>query len=680
MKKRIISLLLGVLCVCTSICGCGKKSSGSGSESGTGAESNKYRYTNGVHDFTAPETSDYLVENGRCDYKILMPANADSNLIVAESELKYFFEEATGVKLSTQTESQEGFAHSSTAKYISIGETKMLEDAGVDIKEEVVGSQGVRIVTKDKTVYIAGASTIGTLNAVYTFLNVTFNYEQFAYDCFMIDRTKDVKLRNYDVVDVPDIEMRACPSTLTENNPQNLQYRFRTQIWNAYFMPIGDTESGATTHVVHNTSNVIPKEAETSRSTWFSDQSGQGGDNTQLCYTAHGNQEDYEALVERIAYVLERSLIQYTPDKYPLRNIIAFTHEDNANVMCRCDSCVAAQEKYGTQSALAIIMANNVRAKLEEWMNKPENAAYKRENLKVVFFAYAAFVDAPAHYDEEQGKYVINHPDLKMRDDVGVFYAISSGFSYQQNIYDEASKEGIENSLKWFDIASSVYLWTYDANFGNFLFRTAGTNFYDTDAYQFFARGNAAFMFKQSAMPTSNVTSFQMLDIYLDSKMQWDTTQDVNELTQRWFKAMFKDAADVMYDLYVQENTWAIVIAYETKQIARTGIINYSISRNYWKYEMLKGWLDQIDEARALIAKYETRDPALYKMLKEHIDIEWVCPAYYMISFNGDSLSTDKYNEMVTYLKTDISAIKDFQFSEKSMSTIGSWSADLSLR
>ena len=36
----------------------------------------------------------------------------------------------------------------------------------------------------------------------------------------------------------------------------------------------------------------------------------------------------------------------------------------------------------------------------------------------------------------------------------------------------------------------------------------------------------------------------------------------------------------------------------------------------YWRYEMLKGWLDKIDEARTLIAKYETRDPALHKVCK----------------------------------------------------------------
>ena len=166
----------------------------------------------------------------------------------------------------------------------------------------------------------------------------------------------------------------------------------------------------------------------------------------------------------------------------------------------------------------------------------------------------------------------------------------------------------------------------------------------------------------------------------MDGKMQWDTTQDINELTKRWFKGMFKEAADVMYDLYVQENTWALIVANETGKIAKTGIINYSIGMEYWRYEMLRSWLDKISEARAIISKYETRDPALYKVLKEHIDIEWVCPAYYMLTCASDSLSNEIYNEMATYFKTDISQLKDFQFAERSFMTISDWASDLSLR
>ena len=95
---------------------------------------------------------------------------------------------------------------------------------------------------------------------------------------------------------------------------------------------------------------------------------------------------------------------------------------------------------------------------------------------------------------------------------------------------------------------------------------------------------------------------------------------------------------------------------------------------------MLKSWLEKTDKAMSLIAKYQTKNPDLYKVLKEHIDIEWVCPAYYMMAYNADSLSSETYNEMVRRFQTDISSLKDFRFSERSTATIGAWAAKLSLR
>ena len=81
MKKRIIALLLSLISVCSFAVGCNDDSD----KGGTVAATKKYRYTEGVHDFTAPETNEYMVRDGKSDYKILLPANADSNLIVAES-------------------------------------------------------------------------------------------------------------------------------------------------------------------------------------------------------------------------------------------------------------------------------------------------------------------------------------------------------------------------------------------------------------------------------------------------------------------------------------------------------------------------------------------------------------------------------------------------------------------
>ena len=88
--KRIIALLLGAISICSFAVGC--TGTDKPNDGGIVEATQKYRYTEGVHDFTAPETNEYMVQDGKSDYKILLHANVDSNLIVAETELKFFFE------------------------------------------------------------------------------------------------------------------------------------------------------------------------------------------------------------------------------------------------------------------------------------------------------------------------------------------------------------------------------------------------------------------------------------------------------------------------------------------------------------------------------------------------------------------------------------------------------------
>ena len=87
MKKRIIACILSALCFCSAMVGC----SNDKMEEKLAEERKKYTFTDGVHQLTATEATDYMVVNGKSEYKLVLPENADSNLFIAESELKYFF-------------------------------------------------------------------------------------------------------------------------------------------------------------------------------------------------------------------------------------------------------------------------------------------------------------------------------------------------------------------------------------------------------------------------------------------------------------------------------------------------------------------------------------------------------------------------------------------------------------
>ena len=85
----------------------------------------------GTHDYTALETDGDFIKNGKTDYIIVIPEDCSNLLYTARDELTYFFEKATDIKLKSTTEDLvEQYANS---KYISIGETELLEKSGLTI-------------------------------------------------------------------------------------------------------------------------------------------------------------------------------------------------------------------------------------------------------------------------------------------------------------------------------------------------------------------------------------------------------------------------------------------------------------------------------------------------------------------------------------------------------------------
>ncbi len=603
------------------------------------AEVKKYFYDGGTHIYTAKETSEYMVQSGRTDYKIVIPAEAGKYLQAAKDELTLFFQEAANVSLDYIIEPEGGIAHSERGKFISLGETKMLESSGIEVDKSLLGSDGIRIVTKDNSVYLVGGSDYGTLYAVYDLLAILFNFEVYSYDCIQIDRNvKNVKLYEFDVTDIPDVALRSNSWAMRRDNVNNFAYRSKmVQAKSDYLMPLGDDRVGGKPRSIHNSFQILPKaEHYEKHEKWYS----LNGD--QLCYTTRGDEKEYEAIVEKIAEVIEYDLTKYPVEQYPNYNIGAFTMEDTGT-NCNCPACMDAKAKYGSDSGAVIVMQNRIMEKVSEWMNKPENKEYKRDEFKLAFFAYHNYADAPAYYDEAQGKYVVNHPDLTMREDVGVYLCMSDDLCYLVNVYDEINDKGRDNLLAWFDIANTTYLWAYNCNFQGYLFMHASMNFFDTEGYQFMIQSGVKMLENQSASGSKELTAFHSLKVYLDSKLQWDCTLDSKELTRNWFDAMYGPASDVMMELYNQEREYNIM------QYAKEGWLEdcehvYSASmynEKYWDYGVLKGFIAQCNTAKRLIEK-TVADKELREMYIKHIELEWVFPAFTTLRIFREETVLDK--------------------------------------
>ena len=647
--KRIVTLLIAALLACsaTVVCGC---SNGDG-ETPTIRQQEHYQ---GTHEYKISETEKPFIVDGKTDYKLVIPKNASNMIFQAKEEFVHLFREATGITLRTVTD--EGLLHDENANYISLGQTTLLNSSGITVKRADLGRDGGKIVTKDETVYICGGSDKGTLYAVYTFMQLTFHFEQYYIDCYEMDRNvKNMKLKKYDVTDIPDIAIRGNGSGLLnldflDYDEDNFAERMRmgTDIFEP-IMPIHKEFNNIESKKkqVHNTFYYLPPEQYGSNEKWYNEGF------KQLCYTAHGDETELAKMVELCAQKIENSLTLYTPQQYPQYETVAFMIEDGEPA-CLCEACVAMKVAYGTNAAAAIKFVNRVAEKVDEWLQKEENEQYRRDNFRILFCAYQGYVNAPVVYDEATSTYSPVDNSVKFHPLVGLYYAPMTTMAYEAGLFDEVNDTGRAGFEAWNCISDYTYYWLYATNFQYYNYMYDSFNFFTNETYAYVANRDAQYLLiQQQHDQTGTSTAWHNLKFYLDAKLAWNSSLDQKELIDDWFNAMYKEAAPIMKELFYEERAWARKMYTDAGLIQINSSYNKVNKREFWPYATLRGWLDKHDLAIEAVKDYQTTNPALYESICNHIYAEWISPAYAILElWNNGTIKQQEKVELINRFKT----------------------------
>lgn len=644
-------LLAGITLFSLASCkddGAGTSDASSVEESSTQEE---VKEKNPNHDFSYTETNDWLVKGGVSDYAIVMPAeNTTTLLSYAKTELVTIFKEATGVELPVVTDDQVA-THTASGKYISLGDTKLYESANLGIDKRPLIEDGVRIVTKDKTIYLVGGKDEGVLYAVYDFLNLNFGFETYYKDCYDLQTgVKDLKLMKYDVTDIPDIPFRkqgTGATTAISNDYDDMMYTYRIRSYDAYWKRIlliherwDDNKSKCGAE--HNSFMFLPPDEYGESDPEFYSTQG-----NQLCFTARGDKAKYNKMMDLCFKKVVQSLKWYTPETNPDMNFVQIGMEDNLD-WCTCDACNAAIAKYGAKSSTVLMFCNDLSDKIQEWMAQEENKAYARENFKVMFFAYQATLEPPYKWNEERQEYYTPYEELIPRN-VTVFLAVS-GFDHSRSIYNDRNAAMYENVRGWGAYMDDIFFWTYGGFISDYFSFADVYNFYQ-DIYGFFHEVGGSFCLTQQHSSQKGADSgFFILAGYVCSKMMWDSSLDVNDLIDNYMNAMYKEAAPAMKQLFDHERT-RFNIQYTQFSWSWTAWWNKpSFSSQYWTVGYVNEAFRLLDEAYSAIEKYKN-DETLYNAMKGRIDMEWLSPAKVAIDNYEENFTVDEYKQMKAKFK-----------------------------
>ena len=648
---RIFALFLIVITLMLSLSQCKK--------SDNGEQSPTYNFQ-GTHSFAYTVTESDFIKNGKTDYKVVIPDDASDLIKTAAREFGYLFGIATGITISTDVDTN--LLHNASNKYISIGETSLLETSGIEIDREELGADGVRIVTKDNTVYLIGGSDYGSLYAVYDFMKVTFNYEQYFTDCMEIDKNvSDLKLYDFNVKNIPDIALRPINYGFLKTGSEDydesmLGYRLRiAKDRGEYFMPIFSAfDTKSSTAKSTNTNTYLPYNTYyASHKDWFSNNCING--EYQLCYTAHGNESELQLMLEECAKKIQFSMQHFTPEKYPDMNVVTLTMEDNFPT-CSCDECLrlASEEVYGTEAGAVVIFMNRLGEMIEQWQNKPENAAYKRDNFKLIFFAYNSFENPPVKQNEK-GEYEPIDELVRCRDNVGVYLAICNNIEYQKSFFEEINELGREQLEGWSALTDFLYFWTYETNFKYYMYFYDSFDFFNTEAYQYIAFFRPEMFFAQGQEASgASGTTWNNLKAYLNAKLSWDSSLNTNDLIDNWFNAMYREAADEMKNYFYAMRLYNASLLEENSLYKVRSNYTDIARRQYWSLATLESWIQACDNAKLSVEKYKTSNPALYKSICNHIETEAVSPIYIILTLHKNQISSTYKNELIDRISQDI--------------------------
>ncbi len=556
-----------------------------------------------------------IIENGNSDYQIVVPEASDAATDFAASDLAEFLRLSTGVTLPVVSDS--GLAYSDTARYISLGQTTLLEQAGITITKEQLGESGYIIKTVGNTLFIAGitADTFqGTTYGIYDFLWDAIGMKTYAVDEIVYDQVDTVPLYALNKQVRPSIDIR-CLAMHRVMADKTANYRLRligsnSDVWSTF------------THTLITTYLPVAKYAE-EHPEWYAN------GNQQLCIT---NEEMIQELILRVEEQL---------DTYPDTTKVMLGHEDNGAV-CECDSCMAVANKYGgAYSGVELELTIKVAAEVDKWAA----ANYPGRKISYAFFAYGPTLNAPVTYDEATDTFTANCPETVIPDNVGVLIApIAMNFSKPpQDPENQASYIQMKGWNYLFG-GKNISIWNYCLNAYSYFFNF--NNFgVAKDYYAFYEEIGTSYIYDQGNYD-SNICTFEDLRIYVQSQLMWDASQSYEDLAMEFMEQYYGPASDSVKDYY---NTIRAHYHYLEQNNAASGTVFFLLDdKNIWPIGMVNSLLSCLDQALADLEPMKETDPERYQVLYSRVQKERLSPIYMMLNYYIDQLSDEEKSAYIS--------------------------------
>ena len=562
-------------------------------------------------------TGAYLVTGGTTEYKLV----AKDTTSQAVKDFRSLWKEATGTTITVL--SQSSVTSANNGKYIFLGCDTIESSVNLGLNEELpsgktMNSQGFRIRTVDNDIYVSSATETGVTFGAYELLSQLFGYERYGVDLYTISATSELAMQLFDIADNPDFEMRigTFGSVYSEEEVSNTMQ----------FVTPASVYVGSERY--HNTLKYLPKETyQSAHSKWYSN----NGD--QLCYTAHGDLSEYNAMVMAMVNACTAVLEGNTTGR-----VMTITPMDN-NKFCTCSACQVEKGLYGGNLSGSIWKFHlDVVRGINAWLD--ENQPGRKENLLLCTFAYLSYQAAPAYKTSDGVWHAYEGMDARYDEEVSnaaIFYAMSSA-DYLHGLNDPIYNGNVHTAAAgWKACTNHAGVWLYQTNFKDYLIPTGGFEYQDN--YKLCLDFGAKWIFDQGQHNNNNTTGFNNFKLYLNSKLQWNVNLSVAELTANYFAAAYGEAAGKMKAYYDSISAHMQTLPPSEIEVNMTSEENFPEAK-------VREWLALVEEAKALL---EEGSPEYDRVCLDGLSAEYLYLKYYAA---GDMTSSELSSARTAFIST----------------------------
>lgn len=568
MKRKLtkaFSLIIAAILACSFGFGCGGNDdivdNPTSDDSATNTAATQISRGKGVHTASVTPTNEYIVKNGKSDYKLLLPSEATEYEKEAAELIQEYIYASLNVTLPIAYDNE---ANALKGKIISLGDTELMRSSGISVDVDSYGTSGFKIVTKNGNVYISGARNAlrqGTYYGAQEFLKHTIGFETYSFDCIDYEVLGELKLYDFDVTEIPDFDSRRVGYYNLQNDKKWARL-LRNEILNEAAV----TWAGGS----HNHLQILPPSiyyAEHPDWFWFASEEdeatlnvGHGG----LCFSN-------EEMTEEFIKVVTQAFLD-NPDKN-------FVHLGIMDTMylCECDKCEAKEAEYGTNGTGLYVMFMNTVARA---VQKRVQEVSPDRRLTFQMFAYNAAVVPPAHIDDKTGKYVPDCDEVVLDDNVIVQFTPAHR---NENVQLEGTSENTKfwGYLQgWHAVAKQISVWSYDINFKAMNLKYQNWVVLIDDMITYSDMGVRR-MYLQGSV-SQPVASMIEMRCYVESKLMWNLSLDYEELVKDFIEHYYGPAAESVAEYY---DVMTSYFEHLSDELGVTGSLYQNLyEERYWSF------------------------------------------------------------------------------------------------